>query len=206
MAKKRIILVVIACFSVAVLAVQTPSFMPPKRPHRKPGMTDEEYRNDIEKAHEEWKQQRSKASEKRINLMAREAWKRLLRISERQWKLVEPKIDAIQVIGWTTWACAVGYGGEDEQSFHWYRHSEGAPLKRAKAPHEMSEGERLADELVDLLRDENSSDEDIRKKIDAIQKVREKARKELDAVGRELAPLLTTTRQEAIFLIMGYIN
>ena len=47
--------------------------------------------------------------------------------------------------------------------------------------------------------------ETIRKAIE-LQQVRENARKELPKVGRELAPLLTTTRQEAIFLIMGYID
>ena len=46
--------------------------------------------------------------------------------------------------------------------------------------------------------------ETIRKAIE-LQQVRENARKELPKVGRELAPLLTT-RQEAIFLIMGYID
>lgn len=75
-----------------------------------------------------------------------------------------------------------------------------------KTPDQMPEVYRIVEELIDLLEDESSKDEEIRKRIDALQQVRESARKELDAVGRELAPLLTTPRQEAIFLIMGYID
>jgi len=70
----------------------------------------------------------------------------------------------------------------------------------------MSQGERLADELVDLLRDENSKDEEIRTKIEALQRVRENARKELAEVKRELAAIPMTPRQEAIFLVMGCID
>lgn len=206
MAKKRIILIVIACFSAVLLAAQTPSSILGKHPPRKPGMTDEEYSKEIEKAREQRRQSEKKKLRERVEAMRPPAWKRLLKISERQWKLIEPKIDAIQVIGRATWTGAPGGGGEDEQSFHWYKHSEGTHLTRAKAPHEMTEGDRLTDELVDLMRDENSKDAEIRKRIDALQQVRENARKELAKVGRDLAPLLTTPRQEAIFLIMGYID
>ena len=149
--------------------------------------------------------QKRKADHERIRLMAREAWKRLLRISERQWKIIEPKADKVEILIWTRRACARAWGGDGEKSFHWRRHSEGA-LGPAKAPHEMTEGEKLADELVDLVDDENSKDEEIRKKIDQLQQVREKARKEWPRAKQELAALLTTPRQEAIFLIMGRID
>jgi uncharacterized coiled-coil DUF342 family protein len=70
----------------------------------------------------------------------------------------------------------------------------------------MIESAKIADELIDLLENKNSKDDDIRKKIDELQQAREKARKELHQVGKEIAPLLTTPRQEAIFLIMGHID
>jgi len=158
----------------------------------------------IEKWYTERNQKIRRSSEERMGLMAREAWKRLLRVNEQQWKILEPKIDKILALYWSTWACVAGYGGIED--FHWHRHSEGTGLTMAKTPNEMIEGEKIADELVDLLRDEISKDEDIRKKIDELQQVREKARKELPKVGQELAPLITTPRQEAIFLIMGYID
>jgi len=39
-----------------------------------------------------------------------------------------------------------------------------------------------------------------------LQQVREKARKEWPKAKRELAAVLTTPRQEAVFLIMGRID
>jgi len=206
MAKKRIVLVAIACFSATLLAAQGPSFLLRKHPPRKPGMTDEEHRSEIEKLVEERRQSKQRMDQERIEAMQPPAWKQLLRISERQWKMLEPKIDRIQVIGRAAWGGGAGSRGRDAQSFHWYKYSEGTPRTRAKAPHEMSDGERLADELVDLLRDENSKDEEIRKKIDALQRVRENARKELAEVKRELAAIPMTPRQEAIFLVMGCID
>ena len=186
------------------MAAQTPSFTPRRLPPRKTGMTDEEYRKEIEKVVEKRMDQDRKIRQERIKAMFPQAWKRLLRISDRQWKIIEPKVNNIQVIGKKMQACAAGWGGIED--FHWYKHSEGAPLTRAKAPHEMKEGERLADELVDLLEDEKSKDEQIRKKIDELQQVRENARKEFPKAKQDLHEVLMTPRQEAIFLIMGYID
>jgi hypothetical protein len=204
MTKNRIILVLIACFPSVLLTTQIPSFTTRRFPPRKPGMTKEEYRKDIEKVVEQRKEQERKIRNEHIKAMFPPAWKGLLRISDKQWKLIEPKVNKIQVIGWTTCACAAGCGGIED--FHWYKHSEGTHITRAKTPHEMIEGERLADELVNLLEDENSKDEQIRKKIDSLQQVRENARKELHKAQKELAEVLTTPRQEAIFLITGYID
>lgn len=209
MAKHRSILLVIACFSAVLLAAQASSFALRKVPPRRAGMTAEEHSKEIERAHDEAKQQRLKASEeglKALDVRFLQARIGLLRISERQWRTIEPIIDKIQVLGGTAWAGAPGWGGREERDFHWYKHSEGTHLTRAKALHEMSDGERLADELVDLLRDENSKGEEIRTKITALQRVRENARKELVEVKRELAAIPMTPRQEAIFLIMGCID
>jgi hypothetical protein len=62
------------------------------------------------------------------------------------------------------------------------------------------------EELIDLMRQEDPSDEELRQKIDALQQVREKARKKLPKAKRELAAVLTTPRQEAVFLLLGYID
>ena len=204
MTKNRTILVAIACFSAVLLAAQTPSFTPRRLPPRKPGMTDEEYRKEIEKVVEHRMDQDRKIRQERIEAMFPQAWKGLLRISERQWKIIEPKVNKIQVIGKKMQACAAGC--RDIEDFHWYKHSEGTVHTKAKAPHEMIEGERLADELVDLLEDEKSKDEQIRKKIDELQQVRENARKEFPKAKQDLHEVLMTPRQEAIFLIMGYID
>ena len=62
------------------------------------------------------------------------------------------------------------------------------------------------EELIDLMRQENPSCEELRQKIDALQQVREKARKERPRAKRELAAVLTTARQEAVFLLLGHID
>ncbi len=215
MAKQGIILTSLVCVSIAMFTGQTLSWasasdrrpmplFPPAESLR--GLSDEEKAKAIEKWQSERERQKRRSSEERLTLMESEAWKRLLRISDPQWKSIKPKVDKVQVFGWSTGARAL-YGIDwREQRFSWYKHSQGAPLIRAKAPDEMTEGEKLADEFVTLLEHENSTDEAIRQKIDALQKVRENARKELAQIGRELAPLLTSPRQEAIFLIMGYID
>jgi hypothetical protein len=75
-----------------------------------------------------------------------------------------------------------------------------------KTRDQMPESYRIVEELIDVLEDEKSTDEQIRQKMNALEKVRDNARKELAQIGRELAALPLTPRQEAIFLIMGYID
>jgi hypothetical protein len=71
---------------------------------------------------------------------------------------------------------------------------------------ELSEGQRIIELLIDLLRREDTTDEELRKQIDALQQAREKARKEWPKARQELAATLTTPRQEAVFLLMGDID
>ncbi len=208
MAKKRTIRIAVACISLTVFTVQTLSQVPTRHSRLRDmkGMTEEERKKEMENWRYQRRQQELKKSEERMKVMAREAWKRLLRVNERQWRIIEPKFEKVGSLVYEKWAGASGWGVSDAQNFHWHRHSKGSGGKSAKAPHEMTEGQRIADEIVGLLEDEKSKDEEIRRKIDALQQVREKARKELPEVGKELAALLTNPRQEAIFLIMGYID
>jgi Spy/CpxP family protein refolding chaperone len=70
----------------------------------------------------------------------------------------------------------------------------------------MPENFRVIEKLIDLLQDETAKDEEIRKKIDALQQARAKARKKLPEAKKKLAAVLTTPRQEAVFLLLGYID
>jgi membrane-bound ClpP family serine protease len=79
-------------------------------------------------------------------------------------------------------------------------------MVKAKAPDELTEGEKIAEEFIDLLENENAKEEEIRRKIDALQRAREKARKQLPEARKELAAVLTSPRQEAVLLLMGYID
>lgn len=213
MSNKRIILLSLVCLSITVFTCQTLSWAratnrttiplaPPAKSLQ--GLTDEERAMAIEKWHTERKQKIRRISEERIRLMAREAWKRLLRVNEQQWKILEPKIYKARGLLWTTRAEAHGWGGIED--FHWLRHSENIDPLRADAPDEMIEGKKIADELASLLEDENSKEEEIRKKLDKMLQVREQAKKEFPKAKQELCEVLMTPRQEAIFLIMGYID
>ena len=206
MAKNKILIVSVICFSVA-FAGQSPSYGPLIIPPWKPGMTAEEHKEEVRKAIEQHKRQERERTKEYMDLMARQAWIRLLRVSERQWKLIEPKYKIVNGLVWDLWTGASGWGGQNERDFHWNRASSSPyhPME-FKARDEMPEGYRIVEELIDLLEDEKSTDEQIRNKIDALQQAREKAREALPEAKKELAAVLTTPRQEAIFLIMGHID
>lgn len=220
MTKKKIILVSVVCFSIAVFAGQTLSwtrsskrtFIPPVGPDPKSlrGLTKEERKKEYRKAMKEWRfqrsQQRLKEGEERMRLIKREMWKRLLRVTEQQWRLIEPKYEAELAPDREARVCARGGGGSNEQSFHWIRRSEISSGGRAKTLDEMTEGEKIVEELIDLLENENAKDEEIRRKIDALQQAREKAKGQLPKARQELRKVLTTARQEAVFLLLGCID
>ena len=206
MAKKRIILVLAVCFSIAVFTVQTLSQVPTRPPRWERGMTAEEMRKEIVKWDAQRKQQERERSKEYINLMERQAWKRLLRVTDQQLKLIEPKFEKVLDLGFQAYVGAAS-GGRNEESFYWNRPSDSHlhPME-GKARNQMPERYRIVEELIDLLEDENSKDEEIRQKIDALQQAREKAKRQLPKARQELAAVLTTPRQRAVFLLMGFID
>jgi hypothetical protein len=212
MTKQRKILVSVVCFSIALFTVQTLSQVPTRPPRLRDmkGMTREERKKEHRKAMEEWQfqrmQQDRKKSEERMRLMWREALKRLLRATEQQWRLIQPKYEAELAPDREARVRARGGGGSNEQSFHWMRRSEISGAGRAKTLDEMTEGEKIVEELIDLLENESSKDEEIRRKIDALQQVRDKAKGQLPKARQELRKVLTTPRQEAVFLLLGCID
>jgi hypothetical protein len=205
MAKYKILIVLVVCFSVA-LAGQGPSYMPLKIPLPKPGMTAEEQKEEVRKAIEQHKRQERERDKEYMDLMARQAWIRLLRVSESQWNLINPKSKKANDLSWDVWIGA-GFGGRDMESFHWNKPSDTPqhPME-FKSRDQWTEGYIIVEELIELLEDEKSTDESIREKIDALQQVREKARKALPKAKQELSKVLTTPRQEAVFLLLGDID
>ena len=217
MTKQRMILVSLVCFLIAAFAGQTMSQMGSsnRKPIRKMGpdpiitwdSSNKKYTiKDTKEWFHQFRQQRLRESEERFRPMEREAWKRLLRVNEQQWKMIEPKNEAYFALSHEAYVTALGSRGRDEQSFSWIKHSKGTGGIRAKTPEEMTEGQKLADELIDLLEDDKSTDEAVRQKIDALQKVRDDARRQLPKARKELAAVLTTPRQEAVFLLLGCID
>ena len=206
MVKHIIILILVVCFSVAVIAGQSSSHMPPKFPVRKPGMTKEEYHKETEKFFEQQRRQKREINKEHMNFLARQAWPRLLRIPERQWIRIKPKFEKVRDLLFQS-RVGAGSGVRNLEIFHWNRPSESHyhPMEDM-ARDQMPEGYRIVEELIDLLENEKSTDESIRIKIDALQRAREKAREALPQAKKELAEVLTTLRQEAIFLILGRID
>lgn len=211
MTKQIIILVLIACFTLAVFAQRTPPRMriPPTGPDPRSlrGLTEEEASEVIKKWFADRRLHNRKLDHEHIRLMVREAWKNELRVNERQWRIIEPKYEREELISKTTRARAY-YGIKNCKDFYWRKATEdrGGGFKPPKTDAELTESEKIVSELIDLVRQENPSDEELRRKINALQQVREKARKELPKARRELAAVLTTPRQEAVFLVMGRID
>ena len=133
---------------------------------------------------------------------------RLLRIIQQQWKVIGAKYYQAEKLGYLRYACADhGFGLDDgKYRFHWSKPSRYLVPMRYKTTDQMPEGYRIVEELIDLVQDKTSNDEEIRKKIDALQQARAEAKKEFAQTKPELAAMLKTSRQEAVFLIMGYID
>jgi len=68
-----------------------------------------------------------------------------------------------------------------------------------------TEGERICEELQLLLQVPDARPDDIRQKLDALRKAREKARKQLVKAQQELRKVLTF-RQEATLVLMGWLD
>lgn len=82
-----------------------------------------------------------------------------------------------------------------QSGWRWYKPSE------RKAPSELTEGERICEELLKLIGDKNSKPEEIKQKMEALQKIRQEAKKQLAKAQQELGEVLTF-HQEAALIMM----
>ncbi len=89
-------------------------------------------------------------------------------------------------------------GTRIEEDWEWFRAWEN------KAPIELTEGEITCEELLELLEDKNSKAQEIEQKIEALQKIRQEAKKQLAKAQQELREVLTF-RQEATFVLMLFL-
>jgi hypothetical protein len=205
MANQRLIVVVIACLSLGTLegTLMPPQHIPmnPPDPMRLRGLTDEESTEVLRRYFEDYHMQERIAKYEYLAEMTRQAMKNELRVNEAQWRIIEPKYERQIQVMCDTWARSSSTGHQ------WIKPTEyklGRP--RPLTFEELTEAYRDVDKLVDLLRREDTTEEELRKQIDALQQAREKARKEWPKAKQELAATLTTPRQEAVLLLMGYID
>jgi hypothetical protein len=80
----------------------------------------------------------------------------------------------------------------------------GRPSSRKKSS-ELTEGEKIAEELLGLLEDDNSESEKIKQKMDALRKIRQDANMQLVKARQELREVVTP-RQEAKLVLMGWLD
>ena len=74
-----------------------------------------------------------------------------------------------------------------------------------KAPNELTEGERTCEELLLLMEDKDSKQEEIEQKVEALREIRKEASKQLAKAQQELREVVTF-RQEATLVLMRYLN
>jgi hypothetical protein len=172
----------------------------------KRGLTGPEMGELMRKSVADWMLQRRISNNEYGMAMRRQAFKNELRVSEAQWRIIEPKYERQIQLMLDTGARSSSENSKD-LGHHWIKPTEDGGLRPLPPTFaELSEAYRNVDKLVDLLRREDTTDEELRKQIDALQQAREKARKEWRKARRELAAALTTPRQEAVFLLLGHID
>jgi hypothetical protein len=145
-----------------------------------------------------------------------DSMRQALRATQQQWKVIKPRLDKVKYL--SKQAQISVYPG-------YYRRSRGSdgnsnnqqsPAKveegwkwlkgwEKKDPTELTEGERTCEELLELLEDEGSKQEEIEQKVEALREVRKEAGKQLAKARQELRKVLTF-RQEATLVLMRYLN
>jgi len=94
---------------------------------------------------------------------------------------------------------AGGSSSRSPISWRWFRPSQ------HKGFENLNEGEKICEELFKLLEDKNSELEEIRQKMEALQKFRQEAKKELAIAQQELRQLVTP-HQEAALVMMQLLD
>ena len=206
MAKQKLIIVLTACLTLGAIGS---TLRPPQHKPRKPpslrGLTDDEKKETMEKRVDDQHLKERIADYEYLAEMTSQAIKNELRVTEGQWRIIEPKYERQIQLMCDSLARASHRVATGKET--WIKPTEnklGRALPKTFA--ELTEAEKAVEELIDLLRKEDATDEELRKKIDALQQAREKARKEWLKAKQELAATLKTPRQEAVFLLMGYID
>ena len=253
MSMRRVIFGLVICLSIAVFVGQTLSQT--RRPGRtretpdwnlRKNMTSEQIHREQQKRIQQWQMQNKKRIEqleKRTRSesakRADESMKQALRATERQWKVIKPRLDKVEYLskqarvsitphsyrrsrssgGNPNNAGAGGSAGSGaninektetskpnnrqpvtkiEEGWKWSRPWE------SKALGELTEGERICEELLELLEDKNSRPEEIEQKMEALRKIRQEAKKQLAKAQQELREVLTF-RQEATLVLMLFL-
>jgi len=224
MAKRRTIVVLVLCSSIALLAVQAlprtadarrrRNISPQERKRgaskrrrqqelenerRRRELGSEQLRLDRDKKLKELEKQKEEAGGFIFEKFA-------LGATEEQWKLIKPKLEKVRHLrNLERSTVGVGLisssGSRSVPTWKW--------RKRWKdKPHaELTEAQKIANTLMDLVDSKNTKPEEFKKKMDALRESRrrqEKLKKQLSEAREELRAVLTT-RQEAALVLKGWL-
>lgn len=193
----------------------------------------EKRRREIEQRRTQWlisKKQTRAERQKALAKAKEESLKQVLGATQEQWKIIWPKLKKLQAIRRSAGSyrpfvmsgsssssgsnTGFGTGGgkqhrkeiidnqtgrRSQVSWKWSRFSE------TKKPSELTPQEKIGDELLDLLEDKSAKQEDIKQKIEALRKYREKVMRQRAKAQQELREVLTF-RQEATLVLMGWLD
>jgi hypothetical protein len=133
--------------------------------------------------------------------------RQILKMDRGRWQQIRPRLDRVRTLRGQAGFRMVTRVTRNMKEGRWYwrRISEDRMGRRAKTVTQMTECERIAEELVDLLEDKDATDEQIKQKMNALEQARYKARRELAKARQELRKELTP-RQEAILLMLRALD
>ena len=230
MRTRKILFGLFVCLLVAVFAGQTLSrTRRPGRTRERPernqrrNMTSEQINMEQQKRIQQWQMQNRKRNEQQEKQTRSEAAKSIaesmkeaLRATEQQWKVIKPRLDKVKYLSkqakvsmtptYYRRSRSSGGGSNNQQSVP--KVEEGWKWSKAwekKAPSELAKGERICEELLELLEDKGSKQEEIEQKVEALREVRKEAGKQLAKAQQELREELTF-HQEATLVLMQHLN
>ena len=161
-------------------------------------------------------EQLEKQSRRESAKSADESMKQALRETEQQWKVIKPRLDRVKYLSKQarvsitpqSYKRSRSSGGSPDNQQSVTKVEEGWKWTKAwekKAPAELTEGERICEELLELIEDKNSKQEEIEQKIEAFREERKKAGIQLANAQQELREVITF-RQEATLVLMRLLD
>lgn len=162
-------------------------------------------------------EERQKEAQEKWDQIKRELLneKRALAVTEEQWKLIKPKLERVRelrdkarsTVGLSLASSSAGGespAGAKSQSIPTWQWN---ISWEDKAPVELSEAQKNAEEIITLLDKKNATPEEFKQKIDALRESRAKQKKleeRLSKAREELRKGLTP-RQEAALVLMRWL-
>ena len=135
-----------------------------------------------------------------------------LGMTEQQWEPVRPKYEKVRQlttdsrVGISPMSGRRGRGGDAAETPapdtpQWFRPSQRAQM----SGQELTEGDKAAEALLDLLEKKDSDVKQIQQKVEALRAIRQKALKDLAAAQADLRKALNE-RQQATLTLMGILD